>query len=344
MKRRERVLAAIDRREPDVLPVGFKATDDVLDKLRSHFGVEELNELLDVLDVDTFGNINNCLYGVYPRYVGGPAKVLYPDCYPDGSWDTIYGYKRRWVPFNGGRNDEVISRPLANAMIDDLNQHDWPQADWFDTSTIRHQCESVGDPANLFNLGGLGHVANLVGLERLMTDMLLDPPFIDACLRSVTDFYVELLDRVLEAAAGGIDIVVIHDDFGSQHGPMIGFDEYRRFYKPNHKMIFDVAHRHGVKAMMHSCGAVFDFVPEFIEIGADIHGPSSYIAFAWPARNGRDVMNWVINFNETVVTLDDSVCIRIAKSVEYCPTVSILIRAKFHCGCLQEEKSMREQL
>ncbi|MDP6153044.1 MAG: uroporphyrinogen decarboxylase family protein, partial [Phycisphaeraceae bacterium] len=254
MKRRERVLAAIDRREPDVLPVGFKATDDVLDKLRSHFGVEELNELLDVLDVDTFGNINNCLYGVYPRYVGGPAKVLYPDCYPDGSWDTIYGYKRRWVPFNGGRNDEVISRPLANAMIDDLNQHDWPQADWFDYNTLSPQCENVGSRANLFNIGGLGHVANLIGLERLLMDMLLDPPFIEACFHRLTRFYVEFLDRVLEAAAGQIDIVCIHDDFGTQQGPMIGFEQYRRFYKPKHKCIFEVAHRHHAKTMMHSCG------------------------------------------------------------------------------------------
>ncbi|MDP6154194.1 MAG: uroporphyrinogen decarboxylase family protein [Phycisphaeraceae bacterium] len=285
MNRRERVLAAIDHCQPDVLPVGFKATDDVLNMLQRHFGVDDLNDLLDILDVDTYGNINNCLYGVYPDYVGGPPKVLYPDSYPDGSWDTIYGYKRHWVPFAGGRNDEVISRPLADATIDDLDQHDWPQVDWFDVSTIRQQCDQVGDRANLFNLGGLGHVGNLIGLERLMTDMLLDPPFIEDCLRRVTDFYVELLDRVLAAADGGIDVVAIHDDFGTQHGPLMGFDEYRRFFKPNHRLIFDVAHRHGVKAMMHSCGAVFDFVPDFIEIGADILDPIQTTAAGMdPAR------------------------------------------------------------
>ena len=289
MSRRERVLAAVAHREPDVLPVGFKATDDVLNQLRSHFRVDGLNALLDRVDVDTFGTFNNCYHGVYPRYVGGPPKVLYPDLREDGSWDTIYGYQRHWVPCAGGRNDEVIDRPLADAALQDLDKHDWPQPDWFDYSSLSRQCADVNDRAIIFNIGGLGHTANLIGLERLMTDMLLDPPFVEGCFRKLTDFYVEFLDRVLEAAAGRIDIVCIQDDFGSQQGPMIGFREYRRFYKPNHRAIFEVAHRHQARVMMHSCGAVFDFVPDFIEIGADILDPLQTSAAGMdPSRLNRN--------------------------------------------------------
>ncbi|MAE67325.1 MAG: hypothetical protein CMJ18_23940, partial [Phycisphaeraceae bacterium] len=78
MTGRERIAAAAARHESDVLPIGFKATDDILERLRSHFGVERMGDLLDALDVDTFGNFNNCNYGVWPRYIGGPPKVLYP--------------------------------------------------------------------------------------------------------------------------------------------------------------------------------------------------------------------------------------------------------------------------
>ena len=94
MQRRQRILTAIARRQSDVLPVGFKATDDILERLRQHHGVGTLAELLEVLPVDTHGCFNNCLYGVYPTYVGGPEKTLYADSCPDGSWDTIYGYRR----------------------------------------------------------------------------------------------------------------------------------------------------------------------------------------------------------------------------------------------------------
>jgi len=274
MKHRERVLTAIERREPDVIPVGFKATDGVLSRLYSHFAVSDLRDLLAALPVDTHGCFNNCLYGVYPVYVGGPPKVLYPNSYADGTWDTIYGYKRHWVSSIGGRTDELLESPLANAKTAaDIEAYEWPEADWFDYSTLSGQCQAVGDYAVLLNLGGLGCVANLIGFERMLVDMLLDPLFVEAGMARLTDFYVEFLDRILAAAAGGIDIVCIQDDFGTQQGQLISFDLYRRFYKPYHRRIFEIAHRHGAKAMMHSCGAVFDFIPEFIDIGVDILDP-----------------------------------------------------------------------
>ena len=67
--------------------------------------------------------------------------------------------------------------------------------------------------------------------------------------------------------------MVVQDDFGTQQGPLMSLETYRRFYRPRHQRIFEVAHRHGAKAMMHSCGAVFDFIPDFIGIGADILDP-----------------------------------------------------------------------
>ena len=286
MTRRERIQTAIQRRQTDRLPVGFKATDDVLQRLQQHFGVGDLSALLALLPVDTYGAFNNCRYGVYPQYVGGPARVLYPHSYPDGTWDTIYGYQRRWVSAAGGRTDEVISAPLVEVTdLAELERYPWPQADWFDYSTLAQQCEAVGDYAIIFNLGGLGNVANLIGFERMLTDMLLDPPFIEACFEKLTDFYVDFLDRTLAAAAGGIDIIVIQDDFGTQHGPLLSLQTYRQFYKPCHRRVFEVAHRHNAAAMMHSCGAIFDFIPDFIEIGADILDPLQTTAAGMdPAR------------------------------------------------------------
>ena len=41
MTPRERVLSAVEHREPDGLPVGFKATDVVLEALKRHFEVAD---------------------------------------------------------------------------------------------------------------------------------------------------------------------------------------------------------------------------------------------------------------------------------------------------------------
>ncbi len=274
MTRKERILSAVNHHQPDIIPFALKATDDVLFCLQKHFNVDTLFELLEILPVDMYGCFNNCRYGIYPEYIGGQAKILYPDCYPDNSWDTIYGYKRHWVAGANGRTDEVVRAPLANAdSIADVEKYNWPDADWFDYRSLSQQCTNVCQYAKIFHVGGLGHVANLIGFERLLTDMMLNPAFITACFEKLTRFYVEFLERVLNAANGGIDIICLLDDFGTQQGPLISLELYRKFYKPYHKRIFDVAHRFNVKVMMHSCGAVYDFIPEFIEIGADILDP-----------------------------------------------------------------------
>ncbi len=55
MNHRERILAAVERRPTDILPVGFKATDDVLRRLQVHFGAADVQALVRALPVRDAG-------------------------------------------------------------------------------------------------------------------------------------------------------------------------------------------------------------------------------------------------------------------------------------------------
>ena len=280
MNRRERVLAAVDHREPDRLPVGFKASEDVIARLAEHYGRDidigrrGLPNLLEVLPVDTFGVFNNSHVGVYPRYVGGPEKVLFPETRADGTWDTIFGYTRKWISAAGWRNAEVVTNPLKDAETPaDLAAYSWPRADWFDYSRIGDQCREASDFAIVFLAGSLGQTAHLIGIQRYYTELALNPPFIHDCFDRLCEFFTELTERTLKAADGRIDIICVQDDFGSQTGPLISPVMYRNFFKPFHRRIFDAARRYGARVMMHSCGAVREFIAEFLDIGVDILDP-----------------------------------------------------------------------
>jgi len=49
---------------------------------------------------------------------------------------------------------------------------------------------------------------------------------------------------------------------------------YRRFIKPRQKRIFDFIHsRTDAKLLYHCCGAVFDIIGDFIDIGVDVLNP-----------------------------------------------------------------------
>ena len=60
------------------------------------------------------------------------------------------------------------------------------------------------------------------------------------------------------------------DDFGTQMGLMMSIEMWKRLYKPGFRKFIELAHRYGIKVMHHTCGAVSELIPEFIDCGLDI--------------------------------------------------------------------------
>jgi hypothetical protein len=87
-------------------------------------------------------------------------------------------------------------------------------------------------------------------------------------------------------------------DFGTQRGPFIAVPDYREMFKPFHKQINELVHRQSNwKTFIHSCGSVYQFLPDFIEAGFDVLNPVQCSAAEMePVRLkrefGRQVVFW----------------------------------------------------
>jgi len=87
-------------------------------------------------------------------------------------------------------------------------------------------------------------------------------------------------------------------DFGTQQGLFISAKAYRQLYKPFHKKVNDFIHTHSNwKIFIHSCGAVSELIPDFIDAGFDILNPVQCSAAAMDARElkrkfGKDIVFW----------------------------------------------------
>ena len=69
-------------------------------------------------------------------------------------------------------------------------------------------------------------------------------------------------------------IFVTGTDFGTQHGPFISPQSYRRLYQPFHRRVNDWVHEHTRwKTFIHSCGSVAALLPDIVEAGFDILNP-----------------------------------------------------------------------
>jgi uroporphyrinogen-III decarboxylase len=103
---------------------------------------------------------------------------------------------------------------------------------------------------------------------------------------------IELFGDLVQAA------FVTGTDFGTQRGPFISPQAYRDLFKPFHKQVTDAIHRQSHwKVFIHSCGSVYQLVPDFIDAGFDILNPVQCSAAEMDARRlkdqfGRDVVFW----------------------------------------------------
>jgi hypothetical protein len=135
-----------------------------------------------------------------------------------------------------------------------------------------------------------------------------------------TDYVKAIFDKQLEYALQNIPALidlfgdrvqaamVTGTDFGTQRGPFVSKETYRDLFKPYHVAVNKLIHeRSNWKTFIHSCGSVFDLIPDFIEAGFDILNPVQCSAAKMDARTlkkefGRHITFWGggVNTQQTI--------------------------------------------
>ncbi len=274
---RQRVLDAIDHTEPDRIPIDYWAVDAITDRLIEHYGVGDRGQLLARLGVDM-------RYVMGPSFAGQQFRV-----HDDGLIEDHWGVRREAMTVSGedrtGRAwswnyKHLHTAPLAECRtVADIEQYEhWPSADLWDYATVKDECLRVKQTGCAVVNGGdrLDRTAQLKpamylrGTEQFMEDLLLAPGVAQCIIEHIADYYLAYNRRVFAAAEGTIDIFFMGDDMGTQHGLWVGVETYRKFFKGNFRKYNELAHQHGIRTMYHTCGNVFDLIPEFIDCGLDI--------------------------------------------------------------------------
>jgi len=275
MDSRERVEKCLDHEEPDRVPIDFWVTGEVQAKLLEHFGLSDVEQLLQHLDVDF-------RYVEGPRYVGPELTVR-----PDGSKEDHFGVPRRPVTYGEGESagvySEVVEYPLERATsIDEIESYPkWPQVEWFDYECVRDQARRARETGKVVVFMGdrLNRCAQLKpamyvrGVEQILMDTILNPEIAKAVFRRIADFYAEYARRTLEAADGNIDIFFTGDDFGTQENTFVSVDVWRDQLMDGFKRFIDIGHEYNCRVAHHTCGSVISLIPDLIECGLDILNP-----------------------------------------------------------------------
>jgi uroporphyrinogen decarboxylase len=135
----------------------------------------------------------------------------------------------------------------------------------------------------------------------------------------ITEIYVESCDNYLSQVGEYLAVFTYWDDVCGQNGWLIAPDVYRKRIKPKQRRLVDAIKRKtDAKIYYHSCGAVFDLIPDLIELGFDILNPVQVSARGMDTRRlkeayGEDITFWgggvdtqyVLPFGSTEEVVDE---------------------------------------
>jgi len=262
-------MLAINHEEPDRVPMDCWMTAGTRKKLYSLTGLN-FDVFLDRNDVDL-------------RYIEGPLYIG-----PKEDNVDLWGVSRNQVEIKLEEDSGIFSEVYKEIVLSPLSRYKtvkeildydhWPSPDWFDYNGIKVQCEKIrsgkrivvfmGDRLN--RLAQLKPAMYLRGTEQILLDLIETPEIADTIFLKISTFYLEYGRRVLEAAGGKIDILCTGDDFGTQAGLMISPDMWNNFLQKGFNNYVSLGHAYGAKVMHHTCGSVYDLIPQLIDSGLDI--------------------------------------------------------------------------
>ncbi len=287
MTHRERVLAALNHRQPDRLPLDLGSTR-VTGMVKD--GYERLCDLLG------FGKPGPCIDMMQQLYEFDERVLEYLDVdvrgvslgAPDGDGDRMLPdgrHKDEWgvtrVKPEGCHYYELNVCPLAGAITAaDIANHKLP--DPTDAGRFRglreraRRLREETDFAVIYNARyHLVHQTQyLRGFEDWYCDLAGDHDLFRALLDAVLENMLELNRRAFEELGDLIDIVGFGDDIGLQDRPVCSLPMYRELIRPYQERITSHMRAHtGAKIFYHTCGSVYRYIPEFIELGVDALNP-----------------------------------------------------------------------
>lgn len=138
---------------------------------------------------------------------------------------------------------------------------------------IKNTREKLGDgkyyKAN-FSLSGFAVMTLLRGFTEMMEDLYLEREYVEELADIVFGFEEEIIKKVKDF---GYDAIGLADDWGTQQSLFISPNMWREIFKPRYKKQIELAHQYGLDVYLHSCGYIYDIIPDLIEIGLDILNP-----------------------------------------------------------------------
>lgn len=283
---RERALRALHHQVPDRIPLDLGSTNCTTmtkvayDNLKKYLGIEKETkfmmenfqivfideEVLKVLEIDT--------RGIHPQ------PVFFKKVVNERTYFNEFGIKYH-MP-EGGLYYDMIEHPLAGKNIEELRDYEWPDpAKTMNLSGVREKAKNLKESNEYLLVGDMIDTGifepcwYLRGFENFLVDLLTDVDFVTTLLEGMYNYQLKKYSLFLQEVGEFLDVIFVGDDLATAESVIMSPKTYREIIKPYHQEYFKNLKKMAPQAQLlyHSCGSIFSFIPDLIEVGVDILNP-----------------------------------------------------------------------
>lgn len=283
---RERALRALHHQVPDRIPLDLGSTNCTTmtkvayDNLKKYLGIEKETkfmmenfqivfideEVLKVLEIDT--------RGIHPQ------PVFFKKVVDERTYFNEFGIKYH-MP-EGGLYYDMIEHPLAGKNIEELRDYEWPDpAKTMNLSGVREKAKNLKESNEYLLVGDMIDTGifepcwYLRGFENFLVDLLTDVDFVTTLLEGMYNYQLKKYSLFLQEVGEFLDVIFVGDDLATAESVIMSPKTYREIIKPYHQEYFKNLKKMAPQAQLlyHSCGSIFSFIPDLIEVGVDILNP-----------------------------------------------------------------------
>jgi len=253
----ERVMAALNLKIPDRVPIGELIIDPKVFKALVP-NAEDQGDFEEAFELDT---------------------VRCGDCY-DRIWEDDNYFKDEWGVLYKKGGVEVAFHPVDHPIKDIKDFDNYPLPDPDKPGRLGKLPMLVqkykGKKAIIFQQRAeFMWSVYLRGMDNLLMDFILEPEFAHRLLDRVLETNIRLAQNACRA---GADIIVLGDDVAANSGPLMSPQLFDEFIAPRMKKIVDAIHAEGAKVIKHTDGNIMKIIDSIINTGIDGLNPIDPIA------------------------------------------------------------------
>ncbi len=303
---RERFALTLAHRGVDRCPIDLGGTPqstvdfpETIEALAAHLGLRGPAPA----DYDKFDRRILEAFDVDFRRVGELISYTTPHSRRLSATATVdaYGIRHGYV----GQYWQITGGPLEHATVDGVAAYDLPdiaQADLSRLDAWAAQARTLYEEGPYVVVaehpvfGVLELACWLCGYDHIMMMLALEPEFIHLLFDKILAFQKRAIREYYDRLGRHIHLTTSGDDFGTQAAPFMSPAMWREFVKPYmRERIAYTAQFTDAVYMHHTCGSVFELIPDLIEIGVRVLNPIQ------PAAAGMDPARLKAAYGDRIV-------------------------------------------